>query len=218
MTLGVSGRLCAAVASTVVMVMATACGDGPAPEEVVATVPDTFSIEFATSAGTFEVEFVREWSPVAVERVHELGVMGYWGGGKIYRVNERYAQFGYSGRPELDAEWLGAGLPDEPTQASNIRGTVSFARGGPGTRSIILFVNRSDNTDLDDLQWNGVLGFPPVGRVVHGMEVIDALHDGYGEAPLQWEDSIAVLGNAFLARQYPQLDSILAVSLSEPAG
>jgi peptidyl-prolyl cis-trans isomerase A (cyclophilin A) len=203
-------------ASLGIAAAAAGCGNGSTPEGDVAAVPDTFRIEFATSAGSFEVEFVREWSPLAVERVHELGRMGFWSGGKFYRVNERYAQFGYSGRPELDGRWIDAGLPDEPTQASNIRGTVSFARGGPETRSIILFVNRSDNTDLDDLQWNGVLGFPPVGRVVRGMEVIDALHDGYGEEPLQWEDSIAALGNAFLAREYPRLDSILEVSVSVP--
>jgi cyclophilin family peptidyl-prolyl cis-trans isomerase len=149
--------------------------------------------------------------------VHELGRLGYWDGARIYRVNDRYAQFGYSGQPELDAEWIQAGIPDEPPASSNVRGTVSFARGGPGTRSAILFINRSDNTDLDDLQWNGVLGFPPVGRVVEGMEVVDALYSGYGDNPMQWEDSIASVGNAFLDRMYPELDSITDVSLS-PAG
>ncbi len=177
-------------------------------------VPDTFRVEFTTSAGPFEIEFVRAWSPAAVARVHELVGIGYWEGARIYRVNERYAQFGYSGRPDLDAEWIRSGVPDEPTRSSNVRGTVSFARGGPGTRSAILFVNRSDNTDLDELPWNGVVGFPPVGRVVRGLEAVDSLHSGYGDEPMQWEDSIAALGNAFLDRRYPELDSITGLSLS----
>ena len=183
-----------------------------------AAAPDTFALVFETSAGSFEVEFVREWSPVAVDRVWELGQASFWSGARIYRVNDRYAQFGYSGDPEADARWIPAGVPDEPVRASNRRGTVSFARGGPGTRSAILFFNRGDNTNLDALEWNGVLGFPPVGRVVRGMEVIDALHDGYGDAPMQWEDSIATLGNAFLDRVYPELDSIADVRVASGGG
>ena len=204
-----------------VLAVTAACsgpGEGEAIGRMESDVPETFTVEFTTSAGVFEVEFVREWSPIAVGRVHELAALGYWDGSRIYRVNERYAQFGYSGRPELDAEWVESGLPDEPPLSSNQRGTVSFARGGPGTRSSILFINRSNNADLDDMQWNGVLGFPPVGRVVRGMEVVDALYAGYGDEPMQWEDSIAAVGNPFLDRMYPELDSITSVELSVVGG
>ena len=199
-------------------ISAGACGGDGSPDGAVVEVPETFRVSFTTNEGVIEVEFVQEWSPIAVRRVHELGRLGYWDGSRIYRVNERYAQFGYSGQPELDAEWIQAGIPDEAPASSNVRGTVSFARGGPGTRSAILFINRSDNTDLDDLQWNGVLGFPPVGRVVEGMDVVDALYSGYGDTPMQWEDSIASVGNAFLDRMYPELDSITDVSLSTAGG
>jgi peptidyl-prolyl cis-trans isomerase A (cyclophilin A) len=180
--------------------------------------PDTFSVVFETSAGEFEVEFLRAWSPLAVDRVHELARMGFWEGARIYRVNERYAQFGYSGRPSLDSTWVLDGLPDEPVRTSNVVGTVSFARGGPGSRSTILFVNRTENSNLDDIDWNGVVGFPPVGRVVRGMDAIEALYDGYGDRPMEWEDSIAALGNPFLDRSYPQLDSITDVRLEGGGG
>lgn len=190
-------------ASTLLLVAACG-GDGPSEGE-------PFTVRFETSAGPVEVEFIPEWSPLAVDRVRELAETGYWQGARIYRVNESYAQFGYSGRPALDSTWVPAGIPDEPPRASNTRGTVSFARGGPGSRSAILFVNRTDNTMLDSLDWRGVLGFPPVGRVVSGMETVDRLHDEYGDQPMQWEDSIASVGNAFLDREYPGLDSIVEV-------
>ena len=70
-----------------------------------------------------------------------------------------------------------------------------------------------DNSNLDQLAWNGVVGFPPVGRVVSGMDVVDALHSGYGDEPMQFEDSIATVGNPFLDRTFPLLDSITAVSV-----
>ncbi|MEM7414768.1 MAG: peptidylprolyl isomerase [Gemmatimonadota bacterium] len=185
----------------------------PADEAPVETAPETFQVAFETSAGPFEVEFVRAWSPMAVDRVYALVGEGYWSGARIYRVNERYAQFGFSGQPALDSVWIPAGIEDEPTMSSNIRGSVSFARGGPGTRSAILFVNKSDNTDLDDMSWNGVTGFPPVGRVVSGMESVDALYAGYGDAPMAYEDSISAHGNAYFDRAYPELDSIASVSV-----
>jgi cyclophilin family peptidyl-prolyl cis-trans isomerase len=177
--------------------------------------PDSFLVAFETSRGDFVMELHREWSPMGVDRIHRLALGNFYAGARIYRVNPRYAQFGYTGRPRLDSIWVGDALPDEPVRASNVRGTVSFARGGPGTRSVILFVNRSDNTDLDRLEWRGVLGFPPVGRIRSGMEVVDALYADYGDDPLQWEDSIAALGNAFLDRRYPGLDSIIGVRIVE---
>ena len=185
------------------------------PLAEVGTAPDTFSVVFETTAGEFEVEFIRAWSPLAVDRVHELAGMRFWEGARIYRVNERYAQFGYSGRPSVDSTWVLDGLPDEPVQASNVVGTVSFARGGPDSRSTILFVNRTENTNLDDIEWNGVTGFPPVGRVVRGMDAIGALYAGYGDGPMEWEDSIAARGNPFLDRAYPELDSITRVRFGE---
>jgi cyclophilin family peptidyl-prolyl cis-trans isomerase len=179
------------------------------------TAPDSFLVAFETSRGDFVMELHREWSPMGVDRVHRLALDNFYAGARIYRVNPRYAQFGYTGRPRLDSIWVADALPDERVHASNVRGTVSFARGGPGTRSVILFVNRGDNTDLDRLEWRGVLGFPPVGRIRSGMDVVDALYADYGDDPLQWEDSIAALGNAFLDRRYPELDSIIGVRIVE---
>lgn len=198
-------------AITALLLALVACAPDAGPSA--AAAPDTFRVQFETSAGPFEIEFVRAWSPIGVDRVYELAGDGYWDGARIYRVNERYAQFGFSGRPALDSVWIPAGIPDEPTMSSNVRGSVSFARGGPDTRSAILFVNRSDNTDLDDMHWNGVTGFPPVGRVVSGMESIDALYAGYGDAPMAYEDSISSVGNAFFDRAYPELDTISTTTM-----
>lgn len=192
----------------------TACGESApdsADSSLSEAVPDSFLVAFETSAGEFRMRLHRDWSPAGVDRIYELARMNFYAGARIYRVNPRYAQFGYSGRPELDATWVEATIPDEPSRASNVRGTVSFARAGPGTRSVILFINRGDNSNLDQMQWNGVLGFPPVGRIDSGMDVVDALYSGYGDDPMQWEDSIAAVGNPFLDRRYPRLDSIISV-------
>jgi len=202
----------------VAVAVGAACTDGirdPSDPALAEPAPDSFRVALETSRGRVEMVMRRAWSPAAVDRVYHLARMNFWAGAHLYRVNPRYAQFGYTGRPEIDSVWVEAGLPDEPAVGSNVRGSVSFARGGPGTRSTILFVNREDNTNLDHLDWNGVLGFPPVGSVVAGMEVVDALHGEYADDPMQWEDSIRSVGNAFLDRRYPGLDSIMSVQIVE---
>src|SRR5438128_1390337 len=45
-----------------------------------------------------------------------------------------------------------------------------------------------------------------VGRVVEGMDVVDRIYAGYGERPDQ--QLIEMQGNAYLAKQFPRLDSI----------
>ncbi len=198
---------------------AAACGGDrlgdPSDPASTEPAPDSFTVALRTSEGEVVMRLHRDWSPAGVDRVYHLAGTGFWDGARIYRVNPRYAQFGYSGRPALDSLWIAAGLADEPARASNVRGSVSFARGGPNSRSAILFINRDDNSDLDEMPWRGVPGFPPVGRIERGMEVVDALYDGYGDDPLEWEDSIAALGNAFLDRRYPELDSIIDVRIVE---
>jgi peptidyl-prolyl cis-trans isomerase A (cyclophilin A) len=86
---------------------------------------------------------------------------------------------------------------------TNARGTIAYARGGPGTRTTQLYINLKDNARLDTL--NG-FGFPAFGEVVSGMSVVDSLFSGYASRPSQ--DSIARQGNPYLARAWPRLDYI----------
>jgi cyclophilin family peptidyl-prolyl cis-trans isomerase len=109
--------------------------------------------------------------------------------------------------------WVNLTIPDDPLVGSNTRGTVSFAKNGPDSRVTQLFINRQDNP-LYDTCCAG--GFPPVGRVVSGMEAIDSLYAGHGEAPVMYQDSIMIVGNRFLDRRYSQLDTIVGTRTLGP--
>jgi peptidyl-prolyl cis-trans isomerase A (cyclophilin A) len=65
-----------------------------------------------------------------------------------------------------------------------------------------MFINLRDNIGLD------AKGFAPIGKVVSGMEIVDKLYDGYGEGLTQLQGRIASEGDAFLEKNYPQLDGI----------
>lgn len=191
-----------------------ACGRSalydPSPSLLTAQAPDSFMVDVETSEGRFTVKMRRHWSPAGVDRAYHLMDNDFYAGARIYRVVDGFvAQWGYSGDPVLDSVWRAHSLPDEPTVASNVRGVVSFARGGPRTRSYQLFVNLVDNERLDRLMSSGVEGYPPIGEIVSGLEVVDGFYGAYQDrTPSQ--DSIRILGNDYLRREYPQLDSIVS--------
>ena len=134
-------------------------------------------------------------------------------GTRFFRVNPGLVQFGLSGQPALDSVWADLTIPDDPLVASNTRGTVSFAKSGPGSRNTQLFINRQDNPIYDTCCAGG---FPPVGRVVSGMDVVDSFFAGYGETLVIYQDSIMAIGNEFLDLQYPQLDTIAGTRVVDP--
>ena len=196
-------------------VLAAACGSDVPRSAVteVAAAPDSFVVALHTSEGAVHIRMHRAWSPLAVDRVYELVSDGFYDGARFYRVNDQYAQFGFSGRPELDSVWMERRLPDEPVRASNVRGAVSFGRAGPQSRNFVLFVNLEDNTFLDSWSGDGVAGFPPVGVVEQGLDALSGLHAEYGDAIIPMEDSILSSGNAFLDGRYPGLDSIVRAEI-----
>lgn len=178
--------------------------------------PDSFTVRFETTEGPFTVQARRHWSPAGVDRFYELLRVRFYDEARFFRVVRDFVvQFGISGDPAVSEVWGRRVIADDPVRASNRRGTVSFARGGPNSRATQLFINLKDNARLDTLSG---FGFPPIGEVVQGMEVVDALHGGYGESrprgrgPVQ--DSIRLQGNAYLEREFPELDAIRAAVIT----
>jgi peptidyl-prolyl cis-trans isomerase A (cyclophilin A) len=172
-----------------------------------AEAPDVFRVRFRTTEGPFTVEVRRSWAPRGADRFYNLARHGFYDGTRFFRVIEGFvAQFGLSGDPELDALWRRHPIADDSVRQSNERGTLTFASAGEDTRTTQLFVNLRDNARLDGM------GFAPVGRVVEGMEVVDALYAGYGEgAPRGAGPSqrrIVSEGNEYLENEFPKLDYI----------
>lgn len=176
--------------------------------------PDSFVVAFATSRGTFDVMVRRAWAPRGADRVYYLVSNRYYDGVRFFRVVPGFvAQFGLHGDTAVSAAWRGLRIPDDSVRASNTRGMLTFAMGGPNTRTTQLYVSYRDNSRLD------AMGFAPVGQVVAGMEVVDSLHGGYGEgAPRgQGPDQGRIVreGNAYLRAQFPRLDSIATARVTQ---
>jgi homoserine O-acetyltransferase len=179
-------------------------------------VPDVFRVRFETTRGVFVVEVVRSWAPVGADRFHDLVRQRFFDGQRFFRVRAGvFAQFGVPGDPRVAREWRNATIADDPVRASNERGTIAYAFTKPGTRATQLFINLRDNKDYD------AQGFAPFGRVISGMDVIDSLYSGYGEASgggmrAGHQDALFAEGSAWLDRNFPNLDAIVAARLISP--
>jgi len=171
--------------------------------------PDAFRAEFQTTAGSFTVKAIRDWSPAGVDRLYQLVKSDFFTDVAIFRVQPEYVvQFGISDDPDVNDFWERHPLPDEPVKKGNLKGTVAYAREGAKSRTTQLFINYQDNVKLDTVNFNGLRGFPPIGRVVEGMQVVESFYSDYGFEPAEKQDSIYKMGNAYLREHYPGLDYV----------
>jgi peptidyl-prolyl cis-trans isomerase A (cyclophilin A) len=163
----------------------------------------------AEQSGKVRIELYPEWAPKGVARFEELTASNFWDECRMFRVLPGFmVQFGINGNPAMQEKWRSANIADDPVKVSNARGTVVFATAGPNTRTSQIFINTGQ-------QGNGFLdkqGFAPIGRVVEGMDVVDACYAGYGEGAPSGngpnQGLIQLKGNSYLKEKFPSLTYI----------
>jgi peptidyl-prolyl cis-trans isomerase A (cyclophilin A) len=172
--------------------------------------PDKFTAVFDTSKGSFTITVNRAWAPLGADRFYNLVKNGFYDDVRFFRVIEGFmAQIGIHGNPTIAKMWMTARLQDDPVRQSNRRGFVSFATAGPNSRTTQFFINFGDNAALDKQ------GFAPFGEVTSGMNVVDRLHAGYGDAASKQQPRIQAEGNAFLNKEFPRLDFVKAATIGK---
>lgn len=177
------------------------------PEAAKAKAPAKFKVKFTTTQGDFIVEVTRAWAPIGADRFYNLVKLGFYDDVGFFRVVPNFVvQFGIHGNPEVAAAWKAASIKDDKKgKQSNERGTITYAKGGPDSRTTQLFINLKDNPRLDDM------GFPPFGKIIQGMDVVDAVNKEYGEQPEQ--QMVQSQGNTYLRDTFPRLDYVKTATL-----
>ncbi len=185
----------------------------PAAEQMNEQAPDVYTAKFETTKGDILIEVHRDWAPRGADRFYNLVQGGFYEGCRFFRVIENFmAQVGLNGDPAVTTAWMRANILDDPVVRSNTRGYVTYAKSAaPNSRTTQIFINYKDNSFLDQS------GFAPFGRVVEGMDVVDALYSGYGEAAPRGrgpnQGKIMQEGNAYLEKDFPKLDFIESCSI-----
>ncbi len=186
----------------------------PAPPRNPPPAPERFRVKFSTTKGDFVAEVNRSWSPQGVDRFYNMVNIGYFDDIVIFRAKSNFMfQFGIHGDPAVNEVWGDANINDDPpVGVSNLPGTLCFAKtGAPNSRSTQMFVNLGNNAPLDGQ------GFTPFGKVVEGMDVVQAINTEYGENP-PGEDIQGRFkreGNAYILKRFPRLDLIRSVQLMQ---
>lgn len=187
-------------------------GDFADPAKLTAKAPETFKAQFDTTKGKFTIEVTRSLSPNGADRFYNLVRSGYFQDVAFFRVISGFmCQFGIHGDPKVAAKWRGAPIPDDPVKGRNERGTLTYAMAGPNTRTTQFFINFADNSRLD------TMGFSQFGKVTEGMDVVDKINAEYGEGAPSGrgpnQGRIQAEGNAYLKKDFPNLDYIKSVTL-----
>jgi|GEM_PF-211195 len=182
------------------------------PAALNAKAPESYQVKFTTAQGDFVVTVHREWAPLGADRFYNLVKHHFYDGASFFRVLPGFVvQFGIPARPNVARVWSQAAIKDEPVKQGNKRGYLTYAMGGPNTRTTQVFINLADNSRLDSQ------GFAAFGEVTEGMDIVEKLYSGYGEGAPQGhgpqQDLIESQGKAYLDKGFPKLDSIQTTTL-----
>ena len=192
---------------------ASASPDFTDPAKLTEKAPATFQVQFDTTKGKFTLEVTRALAPNGADRFYNLVRSGYFKDIAFFRVIPGFmCQFGIHGDPKVAAKWREAAITDEPVKSSNTRGAITFAKGGPNTRTTQLFINFGDNRNLDGM------GFPSFGKVTEGMDVVDKINGEYGDSPDRGgrgpdQGRVQGEGNTYLKKDFPNLDYIKSATI-----
>ena len=153
---------------------------------------DVSRVLLNTPQGTIELELYGDRAPLTVENFLRHVDGGHFDGGSFYRV---VSPANDNGTPVISVIQGGRGdapppfppIEHETTEQTGVRhvdGTISMARGGPGTATSEFFICIGDQPALDfgALRNPDGLGFAAFGRVVSGMDIVRAIHAAPADA------------------------------------
>jgi peptidylprolyl isomerase len=140
---------------------------------------------FNTNKGTIKIELYEDKMPITTGNFIKLANEGFYNGTKFHRVIDGFMiQGGDPNSKGADASTYGTGGPGYTIQdefvadplLTNVRGTIAMANTGqPNSGGSQFFINTVDNTGLDFDKEPYTSRHPVFGRVVDGMDVVDAI-------------------------------------------
>lgn len=134
-------------------------------------------VRLSTTRGDIVLELNREKAPKSVENFLQYVKAGHYDGTIFHRVIPDFMIQGGGMTPDMAQKATRAPIPLESRNGlSNTRGTVAMARTMvPDSATAQFFINVRDNTFLDQPNAADGQGYAVFGKVVSGMEVVDAI-------------------------------------------
>jgi peptidyl-prolyl cis-trans isomerase A (cyclophilin A) len=153
------------------LALAACASNGPRAAE-----PATVTMH--TSMGPIVLELDHRHAPVTVDNFLAHARRGDYDGTIFHRVVPGFVIQGGRHTPDLTELPGGEPITNEwPNGLTNARGTIGMARDtDPDTATRQWYINLADNHRLDIArEVSGNAGYAVFGRVIQGMEVVDAI-------------------------------------------
>ena len=177
---------CAAVSamSALCILLAPARAQDAAPEAGIApaaqqeTTPVLVSMQ--TTEGTIVLELNEDKAPITVANFLGYVGAGHYDGTVFHRVISTFMIQGGGFTTEGTEKPTGDPIKNEFRNGlSNVRGTIAMARtSDPDSATAQFYINVADNAALDTARREtGGAGYCVFGKVVHGMDVVDAIRN-----------------------------------------
>ena len=135
-------------------------------------------VELRTNKGTIVVQLDRDKAPKTVENFLRYVREGHYDGTIFHRVIPNFMIQGGGMTVDMKEKPTHSPIPNEADNGlKNLRGTIAMARtSDPHSATAQFFINLKDNAFLDHTAptsqgW----GYAVFGRVVEGMDVVDAI-------------------------------------------
>lgn len=130
-----------------------------------------------TSKGVVEIELLPAEAPKTVENFMKYVDSGFYADTVFHRVIRGFVVQGGGFTPELtEKPTLKPIRMEAGREMLNVRGTVAMARSDDrDSATSQFFINVADNKELDHSAQQ--FGYTVFGRVIAGMEVVDAIAD-----------------------------------------
>ncbi len=141
-------------------------------------VPVKPRVQLETSKGVIVVELEEEKAPKTVANFLAYVRSGFYAGTVFHRVIPDFMVQGGGMKTDLARKATGASIPNEAANGlKNVRGAVAMARTAEvDSATSQFFINLRDNPHLDHRGTTPrEFGYCVFGRVVKGMEVVDAI-------------------------------------------
>jgi peptidyl-prolyl cis-trans isomerase A (cyclophilin A) len=177
--------------------------------------PPTAKISCETTKGPLKIDVHSDWAPLGAERFVTLVKDGFYTDIAFFRcVRGFLTQFGISGDEKMK-HWHRETLLDDPNLNLGIqKNYISFAGGGPNTRSTQIFIAFEYLDFLGKEPWE-----TPFAVVTEGQATLDALYKEYGDIPPFGkgpdQQKIQNRGNAYVHENFPLIDYLQSCTVIE---
>jgi peptidyl-prolyl cis-trans isomerase A (cyclophilin A) len=157
-----------------IAVLVCGCGEGMKEGNIMNS--DTYKVEMKTSMGNIVLELNAKAAPITVKNFIEYAQAGFYNNTIFHRVIPGFMIQGGGLTAEMEEKQTRDPIKNEANNGlDNVRGTISMARkNDPDSATCQFFINHVDNKPLDYVN-AGRPGYAVFGKVVEGMETVDAI-------------------------------------------